>query len=199
MTIVADEDDLGDVPAPPVPEFDRDAQYALSSPGLSKEDREEIRREARALGLSREAVGNWICRKVAQAVGGPHGFTGYDDHGNAIDPQYVVEARKYITSLAGSKSQKGRNVVIEAWRQRCQQLHDSGWSWKKVMGTCEDAVIKLAARESGGAALPVPAPFKDLPPIFGKKKRSTPSAKSLRQNLFGSSSLRLKKPTWADN
>jgi hypothetical protein len=109
-----------DEPDAPGPEFDRDAHFALASPGLTDDQREEIRSRARAMqegGTSREDVGTWVCREVARVVGGPSGFEGYDENGNPIDPPHIAEAREQITreikAQAGAQRQRKRNADIK--------------------------------------------------------------------------------------
>jgi hypothetical protein len=69
-----DPEDFDDIPLPPDPEFDRDAQYALAQEWLSHEQRDRITGEARNLaarGLTREATGfveRWPERSVARVV-----------------------------------------------------------------------------------------------------------------------------------
>lgn len=180
--MIDDLDDFDDIPPPPPPEFDRDAEYALASPGLFKEERAEILNRARGLlagGLRREALCNWICREVARTVGGRSGFVGVDAEGNIIDPPHVADARKHITREAGRKSQTKRNSDIEPWRQRCKQMLARGLSESDVLHRA------LAAIHAYHNKLAIPPGFEDLPVIYGRDGKSPPTDKKrLRDQLF---------------
>jgi hypothetical protein len=181
--LIDDLDDFDDIPPPPPPEFDRDAEYALASPGLFKEERLRITNEARSLavrGVGREALGNWICREVARTVGGRSGFEAIDAEGNVIDPPHVADARKHITREAGRKSQTKRNSDIEPWRQRCKQMLAPGLSESDVLHRA------LAAIHAYHNELPIPRGFEDLPVIYGRDGKSPPKdRKRLRDQIFG--------------
>jgi hypothetical protein len=196
-----DDDDPPPDEGPPLPEFDRDAYDALAIPGLTHDQRNRIIQEARGhndAGMAREAVGNWICREVARTVGGPVGFYAHDAQGNVIDPPYVAKARTWIAARAGENRQTKRNDAIEQWRKRCRELRAKGRAWKEIMGKCETAV-QIVARRACGENVEIPSAFQELPPIFGRKGNSIPDGKRLRKKLFGSASLNIERPTWANN
>jgi hypothetical protein len=183
-----DLEDFDDIPPPPDPEFDRDAEFALAVPGLSDQERERIISEARNLaasGLAREALGNWICRTVARVVGGPNGFDAYDEQGNIIDSPYVIAARKEITSRAGRKSQTARNTNFEPWRQRCREMVTQGLSESDVFHRALAAIHAMSKKAAGGAVT-IPAGFDGLPMLCGRDGKSPPKdRKRLRARLFG--------------
>jgi hypothetical protein len=188
-------------PDPPEPEFDRDVQWALASPGLAKDEREDIRSRARALresGTSREDVTNWICREVARVVGGRSGFEAYDEDGNQIDLPHVAEAREQITreikAQAGAQRQRKRNADIKKWEDRCRELIAKGKSAEFVFDVCYDAIVATTR-----GALGDKNPFRDcrvplrflelfdgLPPILGRDKKSPPGQRRLRERLLRS-------------
>jgi hypothetical protein len=187
--LIDDLEDFEDIPSPPPPEFDRDAEFALASPGLTSEERARIVGEARSLAASRiarEALGNWICREVARTVGGPSGFDAYDADGNVIDPPYIAAARKKITSRAGQKSQAKRNAVVELWSQRCKQMVAAGQSENQVFDLAWRAMNFMQLRASGKPVAAIPAQFEDLPLFRGRDGSSLPKDKKrLRARLFG--------------
>jgi hypothetical protein len=174
-------DDLEDFDAgslSPGSEFDRDGEYALASPGLSSEERTRIAGEARSLatGLSREALGNWICREVARTVGARSGFCGVDANGNEIDRPEVIAARRQIKSAAGSKRQSKRNAVLRQWQQRYWELVDAGQPAEDVQSDCWIA-NKLLHRRANNQTTHVLPDFEDLPPIYGRDGRTLPRDK----------------------
>jgi hypothetical protein len=181
MTVrIEDEDPFPD-DAPPPLEFDQDGQYALASPGLTNEDREDIRQEARALaaaGLAREALGNWICRKVARTVGGRSGFDAIDGDGNAIDLPEVAAARSKIKREIGSHRQDKRNTDIATWRERCAVEVAKGGDRRDL----EERCIRAALRAAEGYS--VELAFQGLPPIYGRDGRSVPNGRTLRKKMF---------------
>jgi hypothetical protein len=181
-------DDFDDIPRPPPPEFDRDAEFALASPGLSGEERARIISEARSLaasGLAREALGNWICREVARTVGGPIGFDAFDAQGNIIDPPYIADARRRITSAAGQKSQTKRNADLEEWRRRCEQLIAAGESKASVWHRCR-AAINATHMKAAGRPATIPVGFDSLPVLYGRDGKSPPAnEKRLRARILG--------------
>jgi len=185
--LIDDLEDFDDIPPPPPSEFDRDAECALASPGLSKEARTRIIGVARSLaasGLAREALSNWICREVARTVGGPIGFDAYDAQGNIIDPPYVADARKWITSAAGQKSQSKRNADLEEWRQRCKQMVTQGLSESDVFHRALAAIFAMR-RKAAGETVTIPAGFEGLPMLYGLDGKSPPKDKKrLRARLF---------------
>jgi hypothetical protein len=186
--VTDDQKDFEDIPPPPLPEFDRDAEYALASPGLWKEERAGIIGEARSLlvgGLSREAVSNWICREVARTVGGRSGFVAVDADGEEIDSPQVVAARKELTSRAGRKSQTKRNADLEKWRQRCEQLIAAGDSKANVWHRCW-AAINATHMKAAGKPATIPAGFESLPALYGRDGKSPPAnEKRLRARILG--------------
>jgi hypothetical protein len=186
--LIDDLDDFDDIPLPPPPEFDRDAEFALASPGLSREERAGIISEARSLaasGLAREALGNWICREVARTVGGPLGLDAYDAQGKIIDPSYVARAREWITSAAGRKSQSKRNADLEEWRQRCERLMAAGESKADVWHRCR-AAINATHMKAMGKPATIPVGFESLPVLYGRDGKSPPAnEKRLRSRILG--------------
>jgi hypothetical protein len=179
-----DPEDFDDIPLPPDPEFDRDAEFALMSPALSDEERARIIRQGRSLaasGLARGALGNWICREVARTVGGPLGFDAEDAQGNLIDPPYVAAARKEITSRAGRKRQVARNASVETWRRRCKEMVAQGHSESDVFHRAL-AAIHAMHKKPGGEAI---AGFDRLPMLYGRDGQSPPKdRKRLWARLF---------------
>jgi hypothetical protein len=182
-----DLEDFDDIPLPPDPEFDRDAEFALAIPGLSDEQRERIISQARNLaasGLAREVLGNWICREVARTVGGPVGFEAYDEHGNIIVDPHVAAVRKEITSWAGRKRQIARNANLEPWRQRCKELVAQGLSESDAFHRAL-AAIHAMRRKAAGEAVAIPHGFHGLPTLYGRDGKSPPKDKKrLRARLF---------------
>jgi hypothetical protein len=187
------EDD--DIPPPPPPEFDPDAEYALASPGLYPEERAEILREARALqagGLTREALCNWICRKVARTAGGRSGFVGIDAEGNEIDPPHVAAAREQFESEQGKKrSEQGRkrqikrNADLKLWRQRCRELTEAGESERAVWKRCSVAIDMIYRKAKGLPVVSIPAEFNGLPVLYGRDGSRPRDKRRLRKRLFG--------------
>jgi hypothetical protein len=188
-------------PDAPEPEFDREAHWALASPGLANDEREEIRSRARVMqasGTSREDVTNWICREVARAVGGRSGFEAYDEDGNQIDLPHVAEAReriiREIKAQAGAKRQDKRNADLKEWKDRCHELIAKGKNAEFVLDICCDAIVATARHALGDKSPDDDSRvgqsflkwFEGLPPIFGRNKKSPPGKRRLREQLLRS-------------
>jgi hypothetical protein len=179
--LIDDLEDFDDGP-PPASEFDRDAEYALASPGLWEEERAAIVSQARSLaasGLPREALGNWICREVARTVGARSGFRGVDAEGNEIDPPHIATARRQIKSEAGKKRQSKRNAVVRKWQQRYWGLVDSGRSQEETWEKCWAAIHGLHRKANGEfvAATAIAPEFEGLPLVYGRDGKSPPKNK----------------------
>ena len=178
-----------DEPAPPPPEFDRDVECALALRDLAADERNTILLEARNLarrGWAREAVANWICRKVARIVGGRSGFDAYDADFKVIDPPEIKAAIAQRNSRAGSKRQDKRNAAFAEWHARIESLVAAGGERKDILKRAYTAVMATTRRALGDKLRVVKPEFEGLPPIFGPKADRVPGARSLRKRLAAS-------------
>jgi hypothetical protein len=189
--VIDDLEDFENIPPPPQSEFDRDAEFALASPGLDEEERDAIIRQARSLaasGLAREALGNWICREVARTVGARSGFRGVDAEGNEIDPPDIRAARREMRSEAGKKRQSKRNSALRLWQQRYWEMIDAGRSQAETWEACWAAIHGLHRKANNQfvAATAVAPEFQGLPVIYGRDGKSPPKNKKRFRARFAS-------------
>jgi hypothetical protein len=151
----------------------RDTEYALRAPGLTQEEREQLRSEAHALqsnGMSKDDVSALICRKVCRIIGAPADFSTWTPVGTL-----VIETESQ--SKAGKRSQAKRNAAIEQWRQRCAELRAKGMTPGE---TFDRAWAALNAIHKGA---PLPG-FENLPPLPGRDAGSRLSKRAFRKQLF---------------